>query len=405
MSEVPGRVERWIGVSTDIHAQKAALAELAEHDRRKDAFLATLAHELRNPLAPIRYATRLLEPGTPPEMAAGALRMIDRQLAQMAHLLDDLLDVSRVTRGRLELRRESLDLIAVARQAVEAARPAADAVRHTLTLTTPSDAVAVLGDATRLAQVLGNVLGNAVKYMSPGGRIDVTVEHDAAVARIKVRDGGLGFTAEQLSRAFDLFARIDRGGVQTGLGIGLALARQLTELHGGELTAASDGPGRGSTFTLALPRLHERPALERADRGDGKIKTLFGGRAKVLIADDNVDAAESLAQLLELAGFVPHVVFDGRAAMDLAERLRPDIALLDLGMPLATGHDVARWIRARPWGPATRLVAITGWGQETDREATAAAGFDDHLTKPVDPDALLARLSELLPSRLANGSQ
>jgi PAS domain S-box-containing protein len=374
--------------------------QLEEAARQKDAFLATLAHELRNPLAPIRYATRLLEPGTPPEMAAGARQMIDRQLAQMAHLLDDLLDVSRITHGRLELRMETLDLVKAVENAAETARPLMSSFNHTLEVRVPNVAVAVRADATRLAQILGNVLNNAAKYTDPKGTIAIELLlHEEARASVRIRDSGVGIPRELLPRIFDLFSQGAHGSrAQGGLGIGLALARQLAELHDGTLIAESEGHQRGSTFTLTLPRLSEPAAVLNVPDHPAP-RALFAERAPVLIADDNVDAALSLAQVLQLAGFSTHVVHDGASAQDAAERLRPAIILLDIGMPKLDGHAVAQWIRSQPWGRRTCLIAITGWGQESDRRATAGSGFDAHLTKPVDPD----RLIELLAS-VAGGS-
>ena len=397
-----GRVTHWVGTSTDIDAQKRAQQALTEADRRKDEFLATLAHELRNPLAPIRYALRLLEPGTPEVMAEDARRMIARQLAHMARLLDDLLDVSRITRGRLELRADVLDLRTVVSQAAETARPLLEALRHELKVTLPDEPVAVRGDATRLAQIVGNLLSNAAKYTEPGGHVEVSVVQHGECCEVAVRDDGTGLEPHEIDSIFELFARADAGKrLQAGLGIGLSLARQLAELQGGRLDAASAGRGRGSSFTLQLPRVVEVPAVAPGATRGAVVTPLFGRQARLLIVDDNVDAAEALSQVLSLAGYVTRTVNDGIAATEIADLLRPDIVLLDIGLPRLNGHEVARWIRSQPWGVTTRLIAITGWGQERDRERSREAGFDEHLTKPVDPDQLLQLLAQLAAPRSA----
>jgi PAS domain S-box-containing protein len=397
-----GRVRHWVGSSTDIDAQKRAQQALTEADRRKDEFLATLAHELRNPLAPIRYALRLLEPGTPGEMAADARQMITRQLALMARLLDDLLDVSRITRGRLELRAEVLDLRTIVAQAADTVRPLLEALRHALCVHLPDGAAPVCGDATRLAQIIGNLLNNAAKYTEPGGHVEVGVELEGDAVLVTVQDDGTGLEPDELSTIFELFARADAGKrMQAGLGIGLSLSRQLAELHGGQLDAASAGRGLGSTFTLRLPRVAAMPAVQAGSARPDGIPAPAARQARVLVVDDNVDAAEALSQVLELSGYLTRTVNDGLAATEVAELMRPDIVLLDIGLPKLNGHEVARWIRSQPWGVETRLVAITGWGQERDRERSREAGFDVHLTKPVDPDALLALVATLDTPRSA----
>jgi signal transduction histidine kinase/ActR/RegA family two-component response regulator len=385
-----------------IEAQKCTEQALIEADRRKDEFLATLAHELRNPLAPIRYALRLLEPGTPDETAADARQMINRQLAQMARLLDDLLDVSRITRGRLELRREVLDLRTLVSQAADTARPLIEALRHELRVRLPPQPVPVSGDATRLAQIIGNLLNNAAKYTEPGGHLEVGVELHDGVVRVTVQDDGTGLEPDEMATIFELFARADSGKrMQAGLGIGLSLSRQLAERHGGELAVSSAGRSLGSTFTLTLPRAVEAPAVAPGVPATSVVIPLPGRQPRVLIVDDNVDAADALSQMLSLSGYLTRSCNDGRAATEVAELMRPDIVLLDIGLPSLSGHEVARWIRSQPWGVTTRLVAITGWGQERDRQRGREAGFDEHLTKPVDPDQLLQLLATLGAPRSA----
>ncbi|MCU0757705.1 MAG: ATP-binding protein [Steroidobacteraceae bacterium] len=391
--DADGRLEQIVGNVIDVSEQEHARQALTEADRRKDEFLATLAHELRNPLAPIRYALRLLEPGTPGPVATDARRMVARQVAHMARLLDDLLDVGRITRGRLELRSDVLDLRTIVHEAADTARPLIEALRHELRVSLPESAAPVRGDPTRLAQIVGNLLHNAAKYTEPGGHIEVAVECDADEVRLCVRDDGTGLAPDELEPIFELFARTDTGKrMQSGLGIGLPLSRQLAQLHGGRLHASSKGRGHGSEFTLALPRTPAPSAAPEAPPAGGAPRQV-GRQARLLIVDDNVDAADALARVLALEGYVTRTVNDGVAATEVAELLRPDVVLLDIGLPRLDGHEVARWIRSQPWGVATRLVAITGWGQERDRQRSRDAGFDEHLTKPVDPEQLLQWLA------------
>jgi CheY-like chemotaxis protein/two-component sensor histidine kinase len=364
-------------------------------DRRKDEFLATLAHELRNPLAPIRYASRLFRAGTPPDMVEDAGRMVERQLAHMSRLLDDLLDVSRITRGALELRREVLDLRSVVHAAVEAARPLAESVDHRLEVRLPSSALPVHGDVTRLTQAIGNLLNNATRYTDPGGLIVIEASATAAEVVVAVHDNGIGISRELLPRLFELFTQGDRSGRATsGLGIGLALARRLVELHGGQIEASSAGPGQGSRFTIRLPRATEVPAIAQSVAAPERIAVLGATGMRVLIVDDNADAADSLAQLLQVYGYTTKVAYDGASALEIAGILRPAIVLLDLGLPDLSGHQVAQRMRTEPWGAAAKIIAVTGWGQESDRRKTSDAGFDEHLTKPVDPEVLLRLVAQ-----------
>ena len=433
-----GAVEGWVAVVNDVTRRHELEDELRQASRRKDEFIATLAHELRNPLAPIRYAIQVFRPGTPAATMADARRMIDRQLAHMSRLLDDLLDVSRVTRGALELRRGVLDLRTLIESAVEAAQPLAHAAGHGIDVNLPASPLPVDGDATRLVQVIGNLLSNAVRFTPAGGRIVVTATietatsdvgsaYDAAATTagiaagsgaaaaageppptgeeqivVRIRDNGIGIAPELLARIFQPFVQGERScGPTGGLGIGLSLARQLATLHGGRLDASSAGPGRGSEFTLRLPRAAQDHATTAGPMMPSPDRVAAPGERcrRLLIVDDNVDAADSLAQMLHLAGFETRVAYDGRTAIEIAELMRPDAVLLDLGLPLMSGHDVARRLRSQPWGHDLRLIAVTGWGQEDDRARSRDAGFDEHLTKPVDPEVLLeAILRESSPA-------
>jgi two-component system CheB/CheR fusion protein len=397
LSPILDRAGAVIGISKiarDITERKRVEEALQVADHRKDAFLATLAHELRNPLTPIRYATRLLEPGVPPQMASDAKKMIDRQLAQMAHLLDDLLDVSRVTRGVLEIDREQLDLREIIEGAVASVKPLAEAARQELTVSMPADALSVSGDSVRFAQILGNLLHNATKYTPAGGHIAVSAAATGEEVIVRIKDNGVGIAPASLQTVFDLFVQVEAPGTRSagGLGIGLSLARDLAKLHGGLIEAHSAGLGLGSEFVLRLPRAGEAPALTESVAAPEKITALGAAGVRVLIVDDNVDAATSLSYVLALAGYQTSVAHDGRRALDLAETLRPSVVLLDIGLPSMSGHEVAKQLRAAPWGKDLRLIAVTGWGHETDRAKSLEAGFDAHLTKPIDPELLLQHI-------------
>ena len=398
LSPILNRDGRLIGISKiarDITERKQVEEAFRLADRRKDAFLATLAHELRNPLAPIRYATRLLEPGVPPQMASDARHMIDRQLAQMAHLLDDLLDVSRLTRGVLEIDYEQLDLREVIESAVASVRPLTEAARQEVTVSLPTEPLSVSGDAVRLAQIVGNLLHNATKYTPADGHITVTASSPNGEAVISVRDDGIGIASEALPTLFEVFVQLEAPGTRSagGLGIGLSLARDLVRLHGGRIEAHSAGPGLGSEFIVRLPRAQETPALTEAVAAPEKVTALGASGICVLIVDDNVDAATSLSYVLALAGYQTAVAHDGKRALELAEKLHPSVVLLDIGLPSMSGHEVARRLRVAPWGQDMRLIAVTGWGHESDRAKSLEAGFDAHLTKPIDPEMLLRHIA------------
>jgi PAS domain S-box-containing protein len=379
-----------VGIGIDITDRKRHEEALKEADRRKDEFLATLAHELRNPLAPLRNGLQIMKLSNNPDAVAQARGMMERQLAQMVRLIDDLLDVSRITRGKLELRRQPIALATVVRSAIESSRPSIEAAAHRLTVSLPPEPIFLDGDPTRLAQVFANLLSNAAKYTDPGGHIRLRAERDGREVVIRVTDNGIGIPAEHLPRLFEMFSQVESAQVrsQGGLGIGLSLVKGLAEMHGGTVTAHSEGPGRGSEFTVRLPVTAARPVTATpADEPARRPST-----RRILVADDNRDAAESLAMLLRLAGHEVHVVHDGEQAVGTACWYRPDAVLLDIGMPKLNGHEACRRIRAVPGGKQTLLVAITGWGQPEDKRKALEAGFDEHLTKPVD----LTRLSKLL---------
>jgi signal transduction histidine kinase/CheY-like chemotaxis protein len=394
-SPMRGDVALWF---SDVTERKRAEEALQEADRRKDEFLATLAHELRNPLAPIRQAAALSRnPASTEAQKRWSHEVIERQVSHMALLLDDLLDVSRITRGALALRRGTHELGAILDAAVETARPLIDARRHTLEIVAPSAPIELEVDPLRVAQVVANLLTNAAKYTEPAGRIRLTAALDDEDVVIEVGDNGIGIAAESLPAVFDMFTQL-RGGSDRagGLGIGLALTKGLVELHGGRIAVHSEGTGKGSLFTVRLPRGDGTAAaapvhapLEEAPCASMAPGPRAPARRRVLIADDNRDAAESLAALLELEGHEVALAFDGDDALRAFDRFRPEVCLLDIGMPHRSGNDVARSIRAQPGGAAPTLIAITGWGQENDRREALVSGFDHHLTKPVDPAQLL----------------
>ena len=368
---------------------------LQEANHRKDEFLAMLAHELRNPLAPIRTAVQLLrlKELTEPQRR-GARDVIERQVEHLVNLINDLLDVSRITRGMITLQLEPVLLQAIVARAVETARPAIDAHRHSLELDLPDELISVEGDKTRLVQVIANILHNAAKFMDPGGRIRLTARREGQFAVIKITDTGIGIAPEQIPKIFELFTQVHSGTerAQGGLGIGLALVRRLTEMHGGTVSVQSDGAGRGAEFTVRLPVLAPQVAgLSSQRRETGEIPTIPPQR--ILVADDNRDAAEALSLQLQFAGHDVRTAHDGVEALEVAQTFEPDIALLDLGMPKMDGYETARQLRLRSNGRGLRLIALTGWGQQQDRDRTADAGFDAHLVKPVAEAQLFRALA------------
>jgi PAS domain S-box-containing protein len=387
-------------------AQRAAVAientqlyqALHDADRRKDEFLATLAHELRNPLAPIRTGLQILRLAKEPPARERAREMMERQLGQMVRLVDDLLDISRITRNKLELRKARISLASAVENAVETARPLIDSRGHSLAVTLPSQAVYLDADLTRLAQVFWNLLNNAAKYTDPGGRIELSADCRDEEVVVAVRDNGIGIPAGAIPNLFTLFAQVDRSleRSQGGLGIGLALVKGLVEMHGGSVTVQSAGVGRGSEFVVRLPLARGTPRGEAAPNGQVNNDQ---GKRRILIVDDNRDATASLAMLLELQGHDTRTAHDGLEALDVAAAFLPEVVLLDIGMPKLNGYDAARRIRQEPWGREMVLVACTGWGQEEDRRRSLEAGFNTHLTKPVDPAALGKLLAGLLSPR------
>lgn len=413
--------EELLAFVIDISDRKRAEQALREADRRKDEFVATLAHELRNPMASIRTAAHLLKGGElPRERLVWCADLISRQSHTMGLLLDDLLDVSRITSGRLELRIQPMDLHAAVRAALETARPLIESKQHKVELDLQGEGLPLQADPLRIEQVLTNLLTNAAKYTDPGGRIRLSVRSERGPgapteqssqdaqevqeqAVIEVADTGIGIAPDALSAVFEMFRQVHTAThrSQGGLGIGLALTRGLVELHGGRIQATSAGPGTGSTFTVTLPlrSAAEASAPHVPSHGPMPVARWSGRGLPVLLADDNVDAAHALALVLQAHDCVVHVAHDGQEALALAASVSPAVALLDIGMPGLDGHEVARRLRAVPGGPGMRLLAITGWGQDSDRQRSHAAGFDAHLTKPVNPDDVIAWLSQAKPGR------
>ena len=377
----------------DVTGRKRQEEALRDADRRKDEFLATLAHELRNPLAPIRQAALIAKsPSATEAQKRWSYDVVERQVGHMAMLLEDLLDVSRITRGKLALRKDVIPLRTAVDSALEATRPLVESRRQELEVQLPRESIWLDADPIRVSQVLSNLLTNAAKYTPPEGRITLGAHVEDGMAVIEVADNGIGIAPDAIERIFEMFTQVRSSGnaVAGGLGIGLALSRGLAQLHGGTLAAASRGPGMGSTFSLRLPL-----AAQPADATGGQpLERRKGRSCRVLVADDNRDAAQTLADLLRMEGHEVAVAFDGTQALAEFGRFEPEVALLDIGMPGLTGNEVASEIRARPEGADTVLVAITGWGQERDRNAAREAGFDFHFTKPVDPLEVLSLLDK-----------
>ncbi|HLL19886.1 MAG TPA: ATP-binding protein, partial [Rubrivivax sp.] len=380
-------------LSAEMHERRTAEEALREADRRKDEFLATLAHELRNPLAPLSNALALMRRADDePQVRAQARAMMERQLAQMVRLIDDLIEVSRITRGRLELRLQTVDLVDVARSALEASGPALAGRRHRVTEQLPSAPVWVHADAARLTQVFVNLLNNAAKYTAAGGNITLQVGEAAGQARVAVTDNGFGISAADQERIFSMFVQLDtsleRGAA--GLGVGLTIAQQLVALHGGKLSVQSGGAGQGSTFTVSLPTVPQPAAAEAAVAP--AQRPAVGDGLRVLVADDNVDFAASMGELLRQEGHVVEVVYDGNAALRAATEDPPDVAFFDIGMPGLNGYELASRLRE---GERTRgmvLVAVTGWGQESDKQRVRSAGYDHHWVKPIEADRAIQLL-------------
>ena len=382
-----GKIYGCVSVVVDMTERKRAQDALIEADRRKDEFLATLSHELRNPLAPLRTALEVLRIARDDrELAEKARTTMERQLAHLVRLTDDLLDVSRITQNKVELRRERVDLCAALHNAVEATWPTIDLQGHTLRMDVPSHPVWVIADATRLAQVFSNLLSNAARYTPRGGRILVTAVVENGEARVVVADTGVGIPRDLLPRIFDMFTQLPavRDRTHGGLGIGLTLAKRLVELHGGSIEARSDGPGLGSQFVVQLPVAEERGAQNVAPT---EAPASTAGACRVLVAEDDRDAAEMMEVMLRYKGHDVRLASDGVQAVEIADAFKPHIAFIDIGMPRMDGYEAARRIRAA-LGSGILLVALTGWGQDEDKRRSREAGFDHHLTKPPEPDML-----------------
>lgn len=386
----------YIGSVIDIHDQRTALDALRDADRRKDEFLATLAHELRNPLAPIRNALHLLTLAGRSLKTERIHEMLERQVGHMVRLVDDLMEASRISRGQLDLRQEALDLRDVVRQAVETSRPLIDRSRHVIEVRLPDQPLPVMGDSVRLGQIFANLLNNAAKYTDEGGKIAVEARRTDRAVDVTVRDSGIGLAAEQVPRLFEMFSQVDSSASRRhgGLGIGLALAKRLAEMHGGTIEAESGGLGRGSSFSVRLPL---GTASRTAEAKPPAVDPLHARR--MLVVDDNKDSADSLGMLLRFLGAEVRVEHSGKAALVTAAAWRPSVMLLDLGMPGIDGFEVARRLRAEPDLAGLKLIALTGWGQEEDRRRTQAAGFDHHLIKPVDLNVLHTLLASLQGER------
>lgn len=385
--------------SVDLHdATRQRLAEvvneLAEANRRKDEFLAMLAHELRNPLAPIRNGLYILRmPNAGATDRGRVVQMMEQEVQHLTRMVDDLLDVSRITRGKIQLRKETIDLASAVAHAVETVRPLMEAQRHELSVSLPPESVHLEADPTRLEQVLCNLLNNAAKYTERGGRIDLIVERDGSEVAVRVLDTGIGISAELLPRIFDLFTQADHSLArsQGGLGIGLTLVRKLAEIMGGTVTAHSDGPGKGSQFQVRLPALPQPVPQEQ----DGPMEEARSSKRplRVLVVEDVEDVAEMLVLLLKMWGHDVRAVYDGAAALVAARTYHPDVVLLDIGLPGLNGYDVARQLRQEASLRKPLIAAVTGYGSQEDRRRSWEAGFDHHMVKPVDPHALKAFLA------------
>jgi PAS domain S-box-containing protein len=399
-----GDIDTVLCITQDVTERRQLLQDLIDQDRRKDEFIATLAHELRNPLAPLRTGLQVLELSESPHTQKRTLNTMKRQLGQMVRLIDDLLDLSRISSGKIVLQRERIDLRAVVDMALESVRPLIDAAQHRVEVMLPPEPVWLDADLTRVSQIVLNLLTNAAKYTSPGGRIRVMASREDGEAVIAVTDTGMGIPPDMLERVFDMFTQVNRtlDRAQGGLGIGLALVRRLAHMHGGTITAFSEGDQQGSTFTLKLPVAVElkndacATALEPIGSGANSAKAEAPAPHRVLIVDDNVDGAETLALMLELSGYATRAAFSGQSALHEANIFQPEVVFLDIGLPGMNGYEVARRFRADPVLAHCTLVALTGWGTEDDQRRSREAGFDMHLTKPVESATIERVLVELL---------
>jgi signal transduction histidine kinase len=390
-----GRMIGAVNVVVDISARKQAEDVLKQADIHKTQFLAMLAHELRNPLAPIRNGLQLMRLADDDlELINQTREMMERQVGQMARLVDDLLDISRITSGKLQRRNDRIDLLTAVQDAIETSRPCIEAAGHELTISLPTEPVFVDGDRGRLAQVFANLLNNSAKFTDDGGHIWLTGERQGSDVVVKVRDNGAGILAHNLDRIFDLFTQSERliDHSQGGLGIGLNLVRGLVELHGGRVEAHSDGPGKGSEFVVRLPimlqfaRGHDTP----------RAKVLPASRFRILVVDDNKDSAVSLGMTLKYLGHTTRTAHDGLESLTVAEDFLPDVMLLDIGLPKLNGYEVCRHLRQQTWGRCMVLIAVTGWGQDEDKAKSKEAGFNFHMVKPVESADLAKLLDGLL---------
>ncbi len=368
--------------------------ELTQADRHKDEFLATLAHELRNPLAPIKNSLEILRRANgQTEIIEQARSTMERQMGQMVRLVDDLLDISRISRNKVELRKQQVELASIIHQAVETCQPLLHSGGHEVVLNLPAEPVHLNADPVRLTQVFSNLLNNACKFTKQKGRIELTAVRDGDGVLVKVRDNGIGIAPEMLSKVFEMFTQISQSleREHSGLGIGLAIVQRLVEMHGGTVVAHSEGLGRGSEFVVRLPVLVE-PVQEPSDATSSNPTQTQSRR--ILVVDDNLDSARSLIMLLELTAFEAVSAHDGVEAVEKAQAYKPDVIVMDLGLPKRSGYDACRLIRQEPWGREVCIIAMTGWGQEEDRRKSKEAGFDGHLVKPVSFTALMALLEE-----------
>ncbi len=402
ISPIKDESERIVGASKiarDITERKRLYEQLQEADRRKDEFLAILAHELRNPLAPIRNALQIIRlAGDNKASVEKAAVVMERQLQQMVRLIDDLMDVTRIARNKMKLRQERVELGTVVRNALETSRPLIEAAGHELTVALPDEPILVDADSARLSQVFSNLLNNAAKYTERGGRIAVTLQREGSHAVLRVKDAGIGISAEHLPHLFEMFSQVERSleRSQGGLGIGLNLAKRLTEMHGGTIEVHSEGLNKGSEFIVRLPAVSDSPTQPHiaAELEDKPVPQ----RCKVLIVDDDEDTVTSLSIMLRILGHEVLSAHDGVQALEAAKSFRPDVVLLDIALPRMNGYEAARRIRQESWGENMKLVALTGWGQEEDKRRSIEAGFNHHLTKPMEPTALEVLLKELCPS-------
>ncbi|HEX7027756.1 MAG TPA: ATP-binding protein, partial [Gammaproteobacteria bacterium] len=392
-----GRVLGAVNVVVDISERRRAEELLKEADRHKNEFLAILSHELRTPLAPIRNALQVLNLKSPPDPELqNVLGLIDRQIRQMTRLVDDLLDISRIIRRQLELRTEQVGLSEIVYEAVEASQPLLEMYGQDFNFTVPADPVYLNADRARLAQVVSNLLNNAAKYTGADGSITLTAERRGEEAVITVRDTGIGIPVEVQSDIFEMFKQADRtsGQSKTGLGIGLTLVKRLVEMHGGSITVNSAGRDRGSEFVVRLP-VADKPAHKPEPEHDKTGRAASNTSLRILVVDDDRDSTTSLSMLLQIMGHKVRTAHDGPEAIGTAAEYRPDIVLLDIGLPGMNGYEVARRIRRAPWSSRMTLIALTGWGQEEDRRQSEEAGFDHHLVKPVEAPALSGLLASI----------